>query len=338
VIPGGHSYAALRSAAALSPSARIEEQWSGISQLQHLAAVDETTQAGDIGAALARMRELVFRPDGLVAGITASEDAIADARAAVKRVVDELPGSSTSNAGEATTSAAASRAPIGAGRENSAEDPALNPAETSAAGAGAGEAPRVESLLVPASVNYVATAFAGAPITLPDYSGDLILSHLLKTGLLWEYVRMRGGAYGAVAATRSLEGVFLFASYRDPQLLQTLQAYRDALEALAQEPVSEDELELAIIGTVGAQIRPFAPGEKGMISLKRYLFGIRDELRQAKRDELLAMQPEQVRLAAERLLHAFSEKRVAVIGSREAVEEAGKEMPELLEHVTQIPM
>jgi Zn-dependent M16 (insulinase) family peptidase len=110
------------------------------------------------------------------------------------------------------------------------------------------------------------------------------------------------------------------------------------LEALAQEPVSEDELELAIIGTVGAQIRPFAPGEKGMISLKRYLFGIRDELRQAKRDELLAMQPEQVRLAAERLLHAFSEKRVAVIGSREAVEEAGKEMPELLEHVTQIPM
>jgi hypothetical protein len=261
------------------------------------------------------MRELVFRPDGLVAGITASEDAIADARAAVKRVVEELPGSSRSQAGEAGTAAPAARAHTVAG-----------------------EAPRVESLLVPASVNYVAAAFAGAPITLPDYSGDLILSHLLKTGLLWEYVRMRGGAYGAVAATRSLEGVFLFASYRDPQLLQTLQAYRDALEALAQEPVSEDELELAIIGTVGAQIRPFAPGEKGMISLKRYLFGIRDELRQAKRDELLAMQPEQVRLAAERLLDAFSEKRVAVIGSREAVEEAGKEMPELLEHVTQIPM
>ena len=65
---------------------------------------------------------------------------------------------------------------------------------------------------------------------------EAILAHYLSTGFLWEQVRMKGGAYGAGASVSSLERVFTFTSYRDPNIVRTFDSFRQALDSARGEP------------------------------------------------------------------------------------------------------
>ncbi len=82
-----------------------------------------------------------------------------------------------------------------------------------------------EGLTIPAQVNYVGK---GANLFKLGYeargSVDVILNYL-RTTWLWERVRVQGGAYGAFCMFSNRSGVFTYLSYRDPNLLKTLDNY-----------------------------------------------------------------------------------------------------------------
>jgi hypothetical protein len=293
VLPSGHSLVALRSAAKLSPFAARDEQWRGVTQLLHLAEIEESRDAAAIGGKLESIRQKVITRAGLVTSITAGEEALPDTERALRGLVKALPPGDT---------------------EADRRWPQLEPPSAD------------EGLCVPATVNYVGAALRASMLEEPTYPAESVLAHLLKTGPLWERIRMEGGAYGAVAGLRAMEGLFSFASYRDPQLNRTIDAYRASLESFSTTEIDQHDLELAILGLVGSEIRPYVPAEKSVISLRRYLYDISDELRQAKRDRLLATTPAQVRAAAERIRAAFDQRRLTVLGGRDAIGEAGGEL------------
>ena len=89
-----------------------------------------------------------------------------------------------------------------------------------------------------------------------------LLAHILKTGYLWEHIRMKGGAYGASASVSSLEGNFVFTTYRDPSIAPSLETFREALK-WAVEELDDETVSMAIIGSVGKELRPLGPGESG---------------------------------------------------------------------------
>lgn len=293
VLPSGHQLVALRSAAKLSPVAARDEQWRGVTQLLHLSKVDEKRDAGSIGEKLERIRGRIISRSGLVTSVTAASEDLPKAEGALKSLVEALP----------------ERDRTGDGGWPQVAPP-----------------PADEGLCVPATVNYVGATIRASVLEEPTFVGENVLSHLLNTGPLWEQIRMEGGAYGAVARMRAFEGTFSFCSYRDPQLMRTLEAFGAALEKFASEEVPQRDLELAILGLVGSDVRPHVPAEKSVISLRRYLYDITTELRQAKRDRLLATTPAAVKAAAERLRNAFDDRTVAVLGSRDAIEAAGGEL------------
>ena len=148
-----------------------------------------------------------------------------------------------------------------------------------------------ESFAAPTNVGYVAKALRGARIGSADAGYESVLSHLLRTGYLWEKVRMLGGAYGAFAMPYHTEGVFIFASYRDPNIVKTLQVYRDALVYGKEGSIADDQIEKAVIGTVGKDEKPLDPGDKGLVNFKRKLVGVTDEIRQGHRDAILSVNP-----------------------------------------------
>ncbi|MDD4953168.1 MAG: hypothetical protein PHV85_11510, partial [Desulfovibrionaceae bacterium] len=141
----------------------------------------------------------------------------------------------------------------------------------------------------------------------PAHAAENVLSHYLDTGYLWENIRMKGGAYGAFSEANSLEGVFTLMSYRDPNLLDTLAHFRQALVSAAETAVSAEELELIIIGTVAKDLRPRSPGDNGYLFLLRHLLGITDKLRQAKRDLSLHLTPQDLQTSASRLVTQMAE-------------------------------
>jgi len=78
-------------------------------------------------------------------------------------------------------------------------------------------------------------------------------------------------------------------SYRDPNLESTFDVYANTGKALMQisEHLTDEDLELAVIGTIGSMDSPMGMRSKGMVSMRQWLANEPPEARQAFRDEVI---------------------------------------------------
>ena len=78
-----------------------------------------------------------------------------------------------------------------------------------------------------------------------------VVSRSLRTGYLWDNVRVIGGAYGGMCRFSPLTGTFSYLSYRDPNLYGTIKNYDGAGEFLKTVDMSDEALSQAVIGAIG---------------------------------------------------------------------------------------
>merc|ERR1712241_1549244 len=191
-----------------------------------------------------------------------------------------------------------------------------------------------EGFVVPTQVSYVGK---GGQLYEP---GDIVpgtdgvVSRFLRTGYLWDHVRVIGGAYGGFCSfdAKGGDGVFTYLSYRDPNLDKTLDIY-DATSAALLESAKElesnpDALSTAIIGAFGDMDGALSPDQKGATALNRWIGRESRERRQKFRDEVLNTKPSDFHNFALKL-QEMKKLSVAVISSKaafEAAAEAGKKM------------
>jgi Zn-dependent M16 (insulinase) family peptidase len=111
---------------------------------------------------------------------------------------------------------------------------------------------------------------------------------------------------------------FSFLSYRDPRLTETLKVYEEAARYLLEAGISGEELEKTIIGTIGSLDRPADPAGKGYLSMIRHFAGITDADRQAFRDRVLELSPDEIlKTVREILVPALKASSVAVYAGEE---------------------
>jgi len=121
------------------------------------------------------------------------------------------------------------------------------------------------------------------------YSGQFeTLKALLRTGFLWDKVRVHGGAYGSGNSFNLFTGDYSLVSYRDPNLTETLGVYDEIADFLNHLDLSSEELTKMIIGCVGKMDPPLTPDRKGSASMIDHLTGRTHELKQQYREELLS--------------------------------------------------
>jgi Zn-dependent M16 (insulinase) family peptidase len=179
-----------------------------------------------------------------------------------------------------------------------------------------------EGLVIPAQVNYVGK---GADLYKLGYKarGSIVpILNYLQTTWLWERVRVHGGAYGGFAMFDRRSGIFTYLSYRDPNLLGTLENFDQTGQFLRQLDLSDDELEKAIIGAIGLMDTYLLPDAKGYTSMMRYLTGDTDERLQQVRDEILSTTVEDFRHFGDVLEQVSTQGAVVVLGSQEAIDKA----------------
>ena len=182
-----------------------------------------------------------------------------------------------------------------------------------------------EGLTLPSQVNYVAR---GANLYKLGYQVNgsvLVINKTLATGWLWEKIRVQGGAYGGFSAFDIHSGAYIFLSYRDPNLLATLDAYEATAEYLKNVEISESEMSRAIIGTIGDLDAYQLPDAKGWTSLMRHLVGNTDEKRQQFRDEVLATSLKDFKTFGQALKMLNENSQIVVLGSADAIEKANQE-------------
>jgi len=182
-----------------------------------------------------------------------------------------------------------------------------------------------EAMVLPAQVNYVGQAVNLFAKDYVFHGSSLVGTRFLRTGLLWEKIRVMGGAYGAFCSFDHLTGVMTFVSYRDPNVLSTIEVFNQAGEFLSTNPLPEEEIDKAIIGTIGDMDSYQFPDAKGFSSLIRYLTKIDDQVRQKIRNEVLETDRKDLQSFGLSLDKARSERLISIMGNKAKLEEALKE-------------
>jgi len=132
-----------------------------------------------------------------------------------------------------------------------------------------------EGFVVPTQVSYVGKGGMLYEEGERIPGSAAVAARFLRTGYLWDHVRVMGGAYGGFCTFSPFSGLFSFLSYRDPNLAKTIDVYDAAADALmaAADALEDDKeaLETAIIGTIGDMDGALSPDQKGNTSFQRFL-------------------------------------------------------------------
>ena len=298
VVPSGHIFAKRSAAATLSLPAHRDEQWQGRTQLRfisHIAGTGEGERQ-ELTEKLTRLRQLIFRRDRLTLNFTADQEGLTLLSQATASLLERLP-----------------------------HQPGNNRAATVLL-----PAPRHLGVAIPTEVSYVAQAFKAPGYADHMAASLLVASKLLANGYLYKHIRVQGGAYGGMCNYDPMNGLFAFLSYRDPHITETLHVYRDAQAYISREKASREELEKAIIGTIGALDRPLDPATKGYTAMIRRFAGLEDEMRLNLREKVLGMDAENLRRDMAGFLAERAAAVVTVYGEENRLQAANAALAEKL--------
>jgi Zn-dependent M16 (insulinase) family peptidase len=154
---------------------------------------------------------------------------------------------------------------------------------------------------------------------------ELVLTHQLSTGPLWEDIRMKGGAYGAFAHTDSMERIFAMSTFRDPNPLRSIDSFRAALAGSPGSRLDGEALDHAIVGTYAREVHPRGPSERGASDFFRFLYGLNDEQRLRNIKWLLDLRGDEITEARQRLAAQPGASTVIIAGAV-AAEQAARQL------------
>ncbi|WP_426349210.1 insulinase family protein [Alloiococcus sp. CFN-8] len=175
-----------------------------------------------------------------------------------------------------------------------------------------------EGLTTEAKIQYVAKGFNYKALGY-NYSGAFrVIENILTLDYLWNKVRVIGGAYG-VSVNILKDGNVYISSYRDPKLVETLEAYNSIGDYLTNLDLSERELTKYILGTVSRLDFPLTPSMIGEISYMRYLAGITYEQLQKERDEILNLSVDIIKEYSKMFSKGMEEDYICVLGNNKKI-------------------
>jgi Zn-dependent M16 (insulinase) family peptidase len=298
IVPSGHVFAKRAAGAALTLPAYRDEQWNGRTQLrfvQHTAGSFGST-GSQLHAKLADLKSMIFNRDNLIINSTAEAGGLQSVRENIIRLLEKLPAKTIRQ----------------------------KQAQPSFPGVRAG-------IAVPTQVSYVARVLK-APAYIDPASALLMLAAKeLSNSYLYKHIRVQGGAYGGMSSYDPSLGLFSFLSYRDPHLVETLKVFENTETFYSQNELKTDEMEKAIISTIGMLDKPLDPAGRGYAALMRHIAGITDDMRQQFREEILSATPQKLRDTLNKYFSAAAKSAaVAVYSAQEKLIEANKHLEEKL--------
>ncbi len=304
LVPSGHAVANRRLRSYFSESAWASEQMDGIDYLFFLRQLAEQVDSDwpSVLAKLEAVRAILISRQNMLANVTLDAENWATFQPQLANLVSQMPD-----------------VPVAMQRWEW-QRPLQN-----------------EGLTIPAQVNYVAKGGNLYELGYQEHGSVSPIVNYLRTTYLWEKVRVQGGAYGGMIGFSNFTGVLSYYSYRDPNLLPTIDVY-DNVASFLQRGVSDDDLIKSIIGAISDIDGYMLPDAKGYTAMSRILSHSSDDYRQQKRTEILnATSADFVRFGeAVAGLADYGRAVVTVLGSAEAMKKANATRGENWLQVTKV--
>ena len=177
------------------------------------------------------------------------------------------------------------------------------------------------------AVSFVALAMPTVRMGHDDSAALSVISKLLRSMYLHREIREKGGAYGGFALYSPEDGLFSFASYRDPHVVTTLDVFTRAAEFIRSGHYNDEDVKEAILQVCSEIDKPDPPGPAARKAFYRQIVSLSDDLRLDFKRRLLALKRDQVVAAAERYFSELPQKYgVAVISNEEKISEANRKL------------
>ncbi len=295
LVPAGHRFAAMRLKARYTEADWAQEHMSGISYLlflRHLAVLMEKDW-DRVRMHLEEIKYLLFHREALLINITAEQSLFDHNLSSTESFLSLMP------IYDIPASAWVSCC-----------------------------MPGNEGVFIPAQVNYVGKSVDLGPSGYQFHGSSLVAGRYLRAGWLWDQIRVQGGAYGAFSSYDYLSNIMSFASYRDPNILETIRAFEGSGTFLTRKELDRDEVEKSVIGAIGDMDSYQLPDALGFSSMARYLAGITHEHRQKVREQILETTLNHFREFGKALDFALKSDpgMICVLGGEEQVEKAAPEL------------
>jgi len=288
IASSGHQFAKGYAESGLTRGAWLQQQVGGLSQVKLITALSsrpESDQLADVLEKLKRIQRIALSGKGMRTAVTCGTESVQSNTAALTNFLaaraSSVPGSRTQGSAKLPTD-------------------------------------RKAFFPLPYQVYYGGLALPTVSYTSPDGAPLQILAQLLTHKHLHHEIREKGGAYGGGAYARAIDGLFGFYSYRDPNPQNTMGIMRGAGTFARDRQWTDRDLEEAKISLFKGVDAPLSVNQEG---LGKFLYGITEEMKQKKREELLDVTREQVRDVAQKYLVEGVEKgreRVAFLGEKQS--------------------
>jgi len=180
--------------------------------------------------------------------------------------------------------------------------------------------PKNEGIITTSKVQYVLQGFDFRKLGLKWNGKWNVLSKIMSTDWLQTQVRVIGGAYGGFSAI-SKNGTIYLASYRDPNLRETLTNFKGTVDYLKKFEADSTAMTRYIIGTIAGLDYPLTPSEKGDQAFRWYFEkASRDEI-QGDRDAVLSTTSADIRNMSDEIGRVVDQKVFCVYGNDEKIKE-----------------
>ncbi len=292
VAESGHHFAVTSAAAALTARGKIQDQLSGLSQIESTARILDTArrEPQSLEQVIQKLQIIqsiaVANSSNLSMRVVCEPNSVKTNRSQIENFLSQLPQGPTS-----TTFSSASETVAGSSLSRRA------------------------FFNLPFQVSYTGTCLQTAPYSSADKAPLTVLGQLLVHNFLHPEVREKGGAYGASASASPISGLFTMSSYRDPNPRNSLSVFSRAGAFAREKDWTARELEeskLSIFQGIDA------PRSVSGEASKEFMYGITEDMDQEMRERLLRVTKDDVqRVAQEYLVDLPSDlKAVCVLGEK----------------------
>ena len=298
VIHSGHRLAVSLAARNLSSTRMLNEIWSGVHQLQRIKELADNPgddQLADLAANLSAIGSMLFTRSNFQLALIGDDATLADAIDDTRSLIEGFD----------------------TGAETGFKAPEIN---------------RTNKLIregwsTSAAVSFVALAFVTVPMAHADAAALAVISKILRSMYLHREIREKGGAYGGFASYSPEDGLFSFASYRDPHIVSTFEAFDRSAAFIRSGAYSNEDVKEAILQVCSEIDKPDPPGPAARKAFYRKIISLSDELRKQLKSRLLSLTRDQVvRTADIYFADMATPKPVAVISGEDLLTAANAKL------------
>ncbi|CAI7652692.1 unnamed protein product [Penicillium discolor] len=281
----GHRFAVNAAAASLSRSLWIQEQQSGLEQLQATAnllrdAESSPERLQELIEKLRLIQSFAISSSKLRVRMVCEKESAGNNESILQKWISGLPKTQSPSANLTTTSF------------KSADKAFYD---------------------MPYKVYYSGQARQTVPFVDPSSAPLSILSQLLTHNYLHPEIREKGGAYGAGASNGPIKGLFTFMSYRDPNPLNSLKVFKNSGIFARDRAWSEREIEEAKLGIFQGLDAPMSVDDEGA---RYFMSGVTHEMDQRWREQVLDVTAKDVNAVADKFLVNGSRQTTCVLGEK----------------------